>query len=280
MVAGMIDISHLDVTGVFRRRVHTESSTKEEFLADAMEAFDEIEAGFHKPDADKQLWDTLLLNQERGFPEVGPIREQMDQCWGRRVWRPVPTFDFLQPCGKHRMTSDAKRGGHNNASAADVKLDLVAQLHPLLHARTFYEAAKQLKVPEQVLVRLQLVSGSEGMPDAYNWCPATPGDLCVNNQGLFNPHEGTWRYQKFRWNLVGLIHADINFNRVPRFMQAVARSWLAFRLSTYFDDVSIQDINSGQDQAQLGVRTLFKLVGFRVNPERSSHMQAERNLLE
>jgi hypothetical protein len=175
------------------------------------------------------------------------------------------------------MISDAKRGGHNIASAADEKLDLVTPLHPLLHARAFYEAAKRLKVPEQVLGRLQLESGGEDMPDAYNWCPVTPGDLCVNVQGLFNPHEGTWMYQEFWGNLFGFINAVINFNRVPRFMQAVARRWLAIMLGMYFDDASIQDINSGQGQAQLGVRALFKLVGFKFNPEKSSRMQAEQD---
>ncbi len=127
-------------------------------------------------------------------------------------------------------------------------------MHPLLHAGAFYGAVKRLKAPEQVMVSLQLESGGEDMPDAYNWCPVTPEDLCVIDQGLFNPQTGIWMCQEFRESLIGFINAVISFIRVPRLMQALAHRWLAIMLGMYFDDASIQDIHSGQGQAQRAVR--------------------------
>jgi hypothetical protein len=84
-------------------------------------------------------------------------------------------------------------------------------------------------------------------------------------------------YQEFRENLFGFTKAAINFNRVPRLMQAVAHTWLAIMLGMYFDGASIQDIHSGQGQAHRRVRELFRPVGFKFNPEKSSPMQAEQN---
>jgi hypothetical protein len=253
-VTGMMAIGNLARTGVFRQRKDASCISMDEFLVGADQFVDVVEAGYHRPDSDTQLWAAAMQDQEKGLADTPRTRQQMNERWGVGGWRPVPTFDLVQPSGKHRMISDAKRGGQNEASAASEKLDIVTPFHPLLHCKAFAQAASRLKVPSSALQLLQMLSGGEDMPDAYKWCPILPDHWRVNVQALFDVERRCWVYQEVWGNLFGYINAVLNFNRIPKFMQALARRWLAILLAMYFDDASIQDLSSGEGTAQSSIQ--------------------------
>ena len=64
-------------------------------------------------------------------------------------------------------------------------------------------------------------------------------------------HPGLWKwvFGEARGLLFGLTGAVLNFNRVPAFITAVARRWLAIPVQHLFDDFRILDIQESNGSA-------------------------------
>jgi hypothetical protein len=72
---------------------------------------------------------------------------------------------------------------------------------------------------------------------------------------------GKWACQEVYGNLFGFGSVVVNFNRWPRFLVPVARRMLLTMVSMYFDDSTLQDLNTGKRKAQRHLKAMFRLFG-------------------
>ena len=132
-------------------------------------------------------------------------------------------------------------------------------MQPGVCARVFCEEALRHGGPLESVQREVLETGGEDSPDAYRWCPVDPED---------QDSAGEWLFQEVFGSLFGMSSAVMNFNRWPRFLQAVARRWLCLLVSIYFDDASLLDLASAKGVGQRHLRAMFRIFGAPLSKEK------------
>ena len=96
---------------------------------------------------------------------------------------------------------------------------------------------------------------------------------------VFDPHTEEWGYQECWGNLFGLMSAVWNYNRTPKFMQALYRRWLRILAAIYFDDVSLQDLKESKGTGQRHLRAMSRMMGVKLSPEKAVDMCASDDFL-
>jgi hypothetical protein len=131
-------------------------------------------------------------------------------------------------------------GGQNEATGHAETIDLCSGLQPAIQTRAL---AKEMATayPTGVPADFRVETGGEDTPDAYRWTPTSEEDANVNIVVVWNAGysdtdlaqdspetsmPGRWEFQEVYGNLFGFSSAVMNFNRLPRFLVAVARSML------------------------------------------------------
>jgi hypothetical protein len=278
-VSGFRSIGDMEVTGVLRPVILEACMTKEEFLADAQETILKLESQRVLPGSHRFLVEAAIKDREAGFGSALMTRSQMDLYMRGQPWKPMPRFLVQQPNGKLRAIDDGKRYGHNLATSYSETLDCCTALQPIHHVQAIVRQAMRLGIPRQVLIDLLVETGNEDLPDAYRYVPNHPEDTDVNIFGTYDEDVGQWLYQALYGMVFGKSSAVVIFHRPQRFMQSMARRWVAVLLSMYFDDASIQDFQKSKGQGQANIRELFALVGLPFASEKQVDMCFEADFL-
>ena len=125
---------------------------------------------------------------------------ELNQRWGGgRHWRAVPRFALHQH-DRIRPIDDASRGGHNGATCMSEKIVLCNSGQPALDARALRDAAEKFRCADQLL-RQELETGGEDMPNTFMTVPCDPGDQSVNSTVMYDPSPCSWRFQEL-WSLM------------------------------------------------------------------------------
>ena len=179
----------------------------------------------------------------------------------------MPRFEVDQG-SKKRAVADGRRSGHNDHVWAHEKIDLCGPTQPGAQVRVLYEELQAAGVTTDEIKKLTYQTGGEDMPDAYRWSPVRDEDHNVNIVGMFSPDADVlpdpsyaWLFQILWGHVFGLMAAVLNFNRWPRFLQAVGRRLLFVLISLYFDDANIGDLGIGDGYAQEAVQQMFAVFG-------------------
>ena len=83
---------------------------------------------------------------------------------------------------------------------------------------------------------------TQDMWKAYRQVPCHESQKAYMVVMVFHPTRKEWLYAEAKGLLFGLTGAVLAFNRIPAFIVAVARRWLAIPVQHYFDDFRIFDI--------------------------------------
>jgi hypothetical protein len=103
--------------------------------------------------------------------------------------------------------------------------------------------------------------------------------LAQNIVAVWDPSTGEPRYQEIFGHVFGKSAAVINFHRLQRLLTSVLRRWLALLVSFYYDDATLQDLNSSRGRDQRLLRAFFHLVGRPLSQQKQIDLQGSADYL-
>ena len=86
---------------------------------------------------------------------------------------------------------------------------------------------------------------------------------------VWHPERKAWVFGEAEGLLFGITGAVIAFNRIPAFIVAIARRWLAIPVQNFFDDFRILDLLGSKGSANRYFLKLCELIGYRVDPKKA-----------
>ena len=256
-IYGFSILGKMERTGVFRPTEAAPFETRQNLLAGHKERLHHWK--LQSPDRDADfLWECCLKDAKSGFGAQPVPETEMDTRWGVHGWCSNPRFCVTQPSGKRRPIDDGKRAKVNAASSFEETLVLCTAFQPCICARLVVEQARVRGVD---LAGQMLESGGEDLPDAYRHVPVAPEDYCCNIAATTEPVTKLWMFQEMWGLLFGHASAVLNFNRWPRFLEAVCRRVSFLMVALYFDDANIVDFQAALGSGQAALNTVFELFG-------------------
>jgi hypothetical protein len=117
------------------------------------------------------------------------------------------------------------------------------------------------------------------MPDAYRFVPIAPAELSQNIVAVWDPVSGQPMFQEIYGHVFGKSAAVINFHRLQRLVTAACRRLLALLISFYYDDATLQDLNTAKGRGQRHLRGFFRLLGRPLSATKAVDLSARADYL-
>ena len=220
--------------------------------------------------------------------EAGDKDEQLGFCAPpmsldevKQLNRPVKLirrFCIQQPGGKLRVIDDAAASGQSALSSDANKLDLCSSIQPGIHVRLLRQALHRHQ-GEFDFQSDDFETGGEDLPHAYRSVPVRPDDSWAFLVAYWNPITYAVECRRYYGLLFGLPLAVTSFNRWPRFLQSLFRRLGLVLCSMYFDDLTVQDLQSSKGSAQWFCCRLAELLGSPFSAEKHQAMSSEGDFL-
>ena len=228
---------------------------------------------------DEFILSESMKDYERGWCTQPMSWKAMRQhTKGRKDIRTIRRKVVQQPSGKLRLIDDADEGGQSATSEDCNKLRLCSALRPAQHAAILYKRAAKRSMLAYIIL-LGLLSGGEDWPDAYRHTPMRPEDSYMCIVSWWHPTWGMVVYQRYYSLLFGLPLAVTNFNRYPRWTEAIVRRFVFILFSMYFDDGTIQDLGTEKEAGQDMVGRLMTVLGTPFAPSKRQPMGVKGTFL-
>ena len=125
------------------------------------------------------------------------------------------------------------------------------------------------KVGKKLQGKWLVVGDSRDMKSAYKQIPMDESQVRYVVIAIFDMEAGRWRFVVTRTLLFGLSGAVLLFNRVPAFIVALARRWLAIAVHAFFDDFRIVDFASENGSAGRWFDKLVQFLGWKFDDEKT-----------
>ena len=124
-----------------------------------------------------------------------------------------------------------------------------------------------------------LETGGEDLPNAYRHVPMVPEDSWASIVTYWDPSRAAPCFRRYFGLLFGLPNAVCSFNRFPRMLQCFFRRLGFCMASMYFDDVTVQDLQSNKGSSQQFCINLASLLRSAFSEEKHQPMQASADFL-
>ena len=187
--------------------------------------------------------------------------EEMNAKYGEGNWRALPRYP-IQQGAKWRLIDNGKAGEHNSTYESTETIHTTSTAAGIAVAAHFRSLNGK---PLAGKCRLQV--STQDMWKAYRQIPCHMSQCPFMAVMIFHPVRKEWVFGEARGLLFGLTGAVLNFNRVPAFITAVARRWLAIPVQHFFDDFRIFDILQSGGSANHFFRLLLsEVLGWRIDP--------------
>ena len=244
-----------------------------ELLADADTWNTDIAEDCRPMRDEEEIWRLSEVDRAKGrfWTNKYYSKRELDKIFGRGRWRAIRRFVIWQR-EKSRQIDDCKASDHNQW----------AFIREMIHTVPFDIMAAILQCAVRVFGLqvedddVQPSVGSEDLPDAYQHCPVLPQHRAVNVVAVRRPARGGQRasvvFAVVLVHLFGGVPSVANFNRLPEFIVAAGRRFLALILWHYFDDFGVMSLRAstaGQGNAQECLRELLSLFGRPAAPHKS-----------
>ena len=195
-----------------------------------------------------------------------------------RPFRLIRRF-CLQQGDKCRVIDDANDGGQSSLSSDSNKLDLCTAVQPGLHIRLLYQALCAQHAPWDARFD-PFESGGEDLPHAYRSVPMIPDESWASIVVYWDPTAKAPRFRRYFGLLFGLPNAVCSFNnRFPRLLQCLFRRLGFCMAAMYFDDLTIQDLQSNKGSGQKFCTHLASLLGSPFSEEKHQPMSGQADFL-
>ena len=147
-------------------------------------------------------------------------------------------FAVWQPgAGKWRVIDNGRTAAHNDSLATTERIHTTtAEMGAVAMRRLRRLAGRKLAGP------LRPHSSTQDMKKAFRQIPIRERDRAFHVIALVDPSTRTWKFG-ILWGLAfGLGAAVLEFNRIPIFIVALARRYLAIPCFSFYDDFRLLDI--------------------------------------
>ena len=104
------------------------------------------------------------------------------------------------------------------------------------------------------------------MTSAYRQVAVMPEQLCFSVVAVYNPHSKSWVYGELCGLPFGVSPAVLEFNRVPAFLVAAARRWLAIPVISFYDDFKVLGLALAGGNEDRMFHKLVTFVGYLLDP--------------
>ena len=262
VAAGASPIGRQEVTGVFRSRQTVASIQSEEFTSVGGIFMKELMA--KKPPSEEQQKVVYQLSEEErglGLLEGWYTAEEVDAKFGKGRWRAMPRYAVWQAgSGKWRLIDNGRAGQQNETFETSETIHSTCSAAGVAAAACFRQhAGRRLRGRDTV------VASTQDMWKAYRQVPCHSRHVQFLLVMIWHPALGQWVFGEARGLLFGLAGSVLAFNRIPAFIVAVARRWLAIPAQAFFDDFRILDVKRAKGSANRFFGLLMRELGWKLD---------------
>ena len=251
-----------EATGIFREKFTQAELSAEDFSTGSGAYMDSL-ISKPAPTKDQQtvVWELSGKEREQGILKGYYTREDMDRKYGQGKWRALRRH-AIQQGQKWRLIDDGKAGEHNATYSSDETIHTTCTAAGVAAAAAFRD-----EIGRPFAGKWKLTVATQDMKKAYRQIPIHQSQERWTVVMLWHPEWGKWVFAEAKGLLFGLAGAVLAFNRVPAFIVAVARRWLAIPVNSFFDDFRIFDIMKSKGSANRFFKLLLRdVLGWRRDP--------------
>ena len=174
--------------------------------------------------------------------------------FGLGNWSALIRFAVLQK-GKYRCIDDGSHGHNDTFESSET-----------IHTTSAAAAAIATRRARQIFGcrlrrSLRFLTGSSDMKRAYKQLAVHPDQHKYIVICIFNPELNKWVFA-ISWALpFGMSGAVLHFNRVPAFIVALCRRWMAIPVQNFFDDFRIVEPTSLEGSGFKWFKKITQLLG-------------------
>ena len=225
------------------------------------------------PDSEKMMaiFEKSAKEQSAGYLGPWVSKAHMDAKYGVNGWRAMKRFAVFQAgSNSWRCIDNGLSSGHNGAVAMSERIHTTSSCVGFSVAKRLVQLcrARDGSIPK-------IFRATKDMKSAYRQCPRWEGHSHVHIVCAYHPEHKEWMFAELCGLAFGISIAVILFNRVPSFITAVARRWLAIPAIHFFDDFKITATQNTQKFAWRNFNELVNLLGWVFDPEKDSVMAQE-----
>ena len=249
--------------GVFQSRAHEASGTIEDSLAYSAGLLNSL--NYRKPpayDQRKAIFEKTLEEQNKGIVSKFYDKFELDELFGSGRWGAITRFAIWQK-EKYRMIDNGKQGPNWTYESSETIFTSSAP-HAAAAVRTLRELAGT-----RLRGKFKLNGSSRDMKAAYKQIPMDAMHASLTVIIVYDIRANRWRFVISHALLFGLSGAVLQFNRVPTFIVALARRWLAIITHAFFDDFRIIDFDCERQSAARWFDKLVELLGWTFDKEKA-----------
>ena len=210
------------------------------------------------------VWRKTQEELEIGFLRGLFTKAQMDEQFGEGQWRPLVRFATWQEGSKSwRVIDNGRSAAHNDTVATCERIHTTSTEVGLAMAQRFrrYAAAP-------LSGGLELRSSTSDMWKAFRQIPVCDEHLPFHIVAVFCQKTGSMLYAPLDGMAFGLAAAVHQFNRVPAFLLAVARRFLAIPVVGFYDDYRITDLEMARGSADATFQALLSWLHIRLDAKK------------
>ena len=214
------------------------------------------------PDQVQVIWEKSEAERQSGTLRGYWTASEMDSRHGAGRWRPMPRFAVWQQShAKWRLIDDAK------ASSANRTIQATERIHTTSASATFAAVRRLRSLHGHPLAGdFEVRVSTHDLEKAYRQIPVIPEHLRFSIVAIYHPERRQWVFAECDGLAFGLSAAVLGFNRVPSFIVALARRWLAIPLFSFFDDFKVLDVACSSGSATRSFLQLLGWLGYRRDP--------------
>jgi len=262
---GATVIGELPKAGIYREADVPPKTTRADLMDTNVQWIDEIcNRAPPPPEQQQVIYQKTLDEVECGLIDALVTKAQMDARHGVGQWRPLIRFAVWQAgAGKWRVIDNGRTALHNDAMSTGERIHTTSIDMGVAVIRKLREL---LGVP---LVGPKAVrSSTQDMKKAFRQIPIKEDDQQFHIIAIYSHVAGQWVFGELKGLAFGLGAAVLEFNRIPIYLAALARRWLAIPVLNFYDDFRIVDVEDSQASGDHMFERLIGWTGWWLDPDK------------
>ena len=262
ILQGVSPLGPQEPIGIYRKKITNPSFTLEQ-LAELNKELVKSFENRKPPPTDQALaiWENSVADQKAGILSDFYNASELDAIFGVGNWLSSTRFAIMQK-DKWRLIDDASQGHNQTFGASE-------QIHTTSAAAAAAVTQRYRAICGARLRKGRSLRGaSSDMKKAYKQISISKEQLRFAVIVIYNIETHKWVYA-ISWALpFGMSGAVLHFNRVPAFIVALCRRWMAIPVQNFFDDFRIIEPQFLKGSGFKWFKKITNLLGWHFDPDK------------